>query len=115
MNSLVNKFIYMVPTRTILLFRFDIYTVNIVDDHKLLVELAASTTLSPAYSPILFDGIFKDTMKPTSDGRRRSIVFLVCGGFKISLAEMESYRVHLQHRSGSSGVTQINGRVVPLS
>ncbi|KAF9519992.1 hypothetical protein BS47DRAFT_1287756 [Hydnum rufescens UP504] len=87
---------------------------DFADDTKLLVELAASTTLTPAYSSVLFDSIFGDTMKPVS-GRRRSIVFIVCGGFKISPTDLETYRVHLLQTSGVARVAWVNGRSVPLS
>jgi len=57
------------------------------DDHKVLVELACSTTLSMAYKPQLLDTI----VPPRSDGRKRNVVFIVCGGFKIDLKTMAEY------------------------
>ena len=56
------------------------------EDHKILVELACSATLSAAYSPELFRKIV-----PQAD-KRTTIVFIVCGGFKISLADLEEYK-----------------------
>jgi hypothetical protein len=53
-------------------------------------------------------------MKPTSDGKRRVIVFVVCGGFKIDLVDVESYRVHLEKTDGIPRVAQVNGRSAPL-
>jgi L-serine/L-threonine ammonia-lyase len=59
----------------------------ITEDHKMLVELACSTTLTPAYKPSLFAHLV-----PTPPiSKERTAVFIVCGGFKISLDEMEEY------------------------
>ncbi|KAF9513027.1 hypothetical protein BS47DRAFT_1376820 [Hydnum rufescens UP504] len=83
------------------------------DEHKLLVELAASTTLTPIYSPVLFDGIFGDTLQPVS-GQRRTLVFIVCGGSKVSLADMASYRAHLEQMDGTMGQAWVDGFAVAL-
>ncbi len=56
------------------------------EDHKILVELACAATLSPAYSPALFRKLVPQTDK------RATVVFVVCGGFKISLADLEEYK-----------------------
>ncbi|GAW07424.1 l-serine dehydratase l-threonine deaminase [Lentinula edodes] len=61
--------------------------VAFADDHKALVELACSTTLAAAYKPQLLDAV----VPPRSDGRKRNIVFIVCGGFKVSLRELAEY------------------------
>ncbi|KAF8911945.1 tryptophan synthase beta subunit-like PLP-dependent enzyme [Gymnopilus junonius] len=63
------------------------------DDHKLLVELACSTTLVPAYHPELFDKLV-----PTKENEgRRVVVFIVCGGFKVDLkTALEYERLALQ-------------------
>ncbi|KAG5727582.1 L-serine dehydratase [Termitomyces sp. T112] len=58
------------------------------DDHKLLVELACSTTLTPAYKPAFFDRL----MPVKASGEKRTVVFIVCGGFKISLDDATEYR-----------------------
>ncbi|KAG6861718.1 hypothetical protein C0995_012722 [Termitomyces sp. Mi166 len=58
------------------------------DDHKLLVELACSTTLTPAYKPAFFDKL----APPKASGDKRTVVFIVCGGFKISLHDAAEYR-----------------------
>ncbi|KAI3601237.1 l-serine dehydratase l-threonine deaminase [Moniliophthora roreri] len=55
------------------------------EDHKLLVELACSTTLVPAYRRELLDKL----VPPKPD---RTVVFIVCGGFKISLPELQEYK-----------------------
>jgi len=64
------------------------------DEHKILTELACSTTLVPAYSRELFDKL----VPPSASGDPRTVVFVVCGGFKISLAEVEEYRVIVQSK-----------------
>ncbi|EKM82988.1 hypothetical protein AGABI1DRAFT_69092 [Agaricus bisporus var. burnettii JB137-S8] len=60
--------------------------VKFADDHQLLVELACSTTLVPAYHPILFDRM----VPPRS--KARCVVFIVCGGFKVSLSDAIEFR-----------------------
>lgn len=57
------------------------------DEQKLLVELACSTTLSPIYYPKLLDAVIH-----REKGHRRPVlVFIVCGGVGISLAELQEY------------------------
>lgn len=58
----------------------------------MLVELACSTTLTPAYNPALFGKL----IPPSSSGILKTVVFIVCGGFKISLEDLEEYRKILQ-------------------
>ncbi|KAJ3522750.1 hypothetical protein NM688_g8829 [Phlebia brevispora] len=58
------------------------------DEHKILVELACATTLASAYSPVLFNKL----VPPKPPGQRRTVVYIVCGGFKVSLAELEEFR-----------------------
>ena len=48
----------------------------------MLVELACAAALSPAYNPALFRKLI-----PPS-GKRVTVVFIICGGFKVSLEEM---------------------------
>jgi L-serine/L-threonine ammonia-lyase len=50
----------------------------------MIVELACSTTLTPAYEPALMSHLMA--------GTKKTLVFIVCGGYKISLDEMEEYR-----------------------
>jgi L-serine/L-threonine ammonia-lyase len=59
-----------------------------LDDHRILVELACSTTLTPAYKPALFDGL----VPRTDSAGLRTVVFIVCGGFKISLDNVAKYQ-----------------------
>lgn len=52
-----------------------------------MVELACAVTLVPAYSRELFEKLVPQ--KPS--GEPRTIVFIVCGGFKVSIAELAEY------------------------
>ncbi|KAI0818835.1 tryptophan synthase beta subunit-like PLP-dependent enzyme [Irpex lacteus] len=62
-------------------------SLQFADDHKLLIELATATTLSSAYSPQLFDKLV-----PAKQDTRRTVVFIVCGGFKIFNQDLAEYR-----------------------
>jgi len=58
------------------------------DDHKVLVELACSTTLVPAYRRALFEKLV-----PAEDpNQTRTVVFIVCGGFKVGLDDVVEYQ-----------------------
>ena len=63
-----------------------------IDDHKLLLELACSTTMSPAYSHELFWRIM-DPMSELSaeEKQRKNVVFIVCGGVKVTPDEFLGY------------------------
>lgn len=63
--------------------------VQFAEDHQTLVEPACSTTLAAAFSPELFNHLVPLTDKKAED---RTVVFIVCGGFKITLAEMAEYQ-----------------------
>lgn len=67
-----------------------------IDDHKMLVELACAATLCPAYKPTLFEHL----VPPTDDDR--VVVFIVCGGFKISLNDLVEYE-NIVEKELSSG------------
>ena len=81
----------------------------------MLVELACSTTLTPAYNPSLFAHL----VLSTSDIRNeKTVVFIVCGGFKISLDEMEEYReiVSASLKNGeNSWEVLYNGKILPVA
>ncbi|EJU00257.1 tryptophan synthase beta subunit-like PLP-dependent enzyme [Dacryopinax primogenitus] len=62
------------------------------EEHKMLVELACGTVLVPAYNPALYHTIL--AYHPTLENdpeTRRPLVFIVCGGAKISVKEIEEY------------------------
>jgi len=77
------------------------------DDHKLLVELSCSTTLVAAYKRELFDHLVppKDTERPS--------LFIVCGGFKVSLNDMIEYRVSVDSCADSFEV-HCDGEVIQV-
>lgn len=56
------------------------------DDHKFLVELACSATLVPAYKPELVARLV-----PPTGAEKKILVFIVCGGFKISQQDLVDY------------------------
>lgn len=58
------------------------------EDHKFLVELACATTLTPGYNLRLFDKL----IPKVEGGEKRTVLFIVCGGFKVSLDDMAEYR-----------------------
>jgi len=60
------------------------------DEHKMLAELACAATLTPAYEPGLVERLLEASDEP------KTVVFIVCGGFKISLEEMKEYRMAVQ-------------------
>ncbi|KAI9566515.1 tryptophan synthase beta subunit-like PLP-dependent enzyme, partial [Boletus coccyginus] len=62
------------------------------DEHKFLLELACSTTMSPAYSHELFWRIL-DPMSELSaeEKQRKNVVFIVCGGVKVTSDELSEY------------------------
>ncbi|EGO03864.1 hypothetical protein SERLA73DRAFT_69687 [Serpula lacrymans var. lacrymans S7.3] len=73
------------------------------EDHKFLVELACSTPLTAAYNRDLFSRLVPGTptslseasspdQKRENTNEKKTIVFIVCGGVKISLDEMKEYR-----------------------
>lgn len=73
------------------------------DSQKMLVELACSTTLAPAYKPALFEKLVP-VKQGSSVGSKRTVVFVVCGGFKISLDDVAEYRKELdQDLQGNGG------------
>nr|VWO94564.1 Zn(2)-C6 fungal-type domain-containing protein [Ganoderma boninense] len=81
-------------------------------DHKFLAELACAATLSPAYNPRLFRKLIPQTDK------RTAVVFIVCGGFKVSLAELDEYKgiVASEVAAGKGWDIAYNGEnfVVPM-
>ena len=57
----------------------------------MIVELACSTTLMPAYSKNLFERL----VPQKADGTKAVVVFVVCGGFKIALEDIAEYQTLL--------------------
>jgi len=76
--------------------------VSFANDHKLLAELACSTTLTPAYKPALFNKLL-----PAAPGGKRTVVFIVCGGFKISLDDVLEYRKLVDEEVAHGGAWKV--------
>ena len=58
-----------------------------------MVELACSTTLAPAYSPETFTRVMNEVCTSSfSPSVEKTVIFVVCGGVKVSLADMAEYR-----------------------
>ena len=63
----------------------------------MLVELACSTALSPAYHPEFFRHLLITGCNDArSGGKPQKVVFIVCGGVKISFEELEDYRREIE-------------------
>ncbi|KAI8998849.1 tryptophan synthase beta subunit-like PLP-dependent enzyme [Trametes punicea] len=62
--------------------------INFAEDHKILVELACSATIAPAYKPSIFNRL----MAKSRSNERTTVVLVVCGGFKISLDDLAEYK-----------------------
>ncbi|PCH37911.1 tryptophan synthase beta subunit-like PLP-dependent enzyme [Wolfiporia cocos MD-104 SS10] len=80
---------------------------DLAETHKLLVELACSTVLTPAYAPAILDQL----MPPKASGEARTVVFIICGGFKVTLKELEEYRqiIDADLRNGKEWDVACNG------
>ncbi|KZW00933.1 tryptophan synthase beta subunit-like PLP-dependent enzyme [Exidia glandulosa HHB12029] len=77
------------------------------DEQKILVELACATALTPAYNPALAKKLF-----PSSDGKRKTVVFIVCGGYKITLEDLVGYKAHLASDQVDTRRILVNGEEV---
>ncbi|KAG8928874.1 hypothetical protein FRC02_006369 [Tulasnella sp. 418] len=87
---------------------------SFADDHKMLVELACSTTLTPAYMPGMLGKLDLEkhfppgtgsastsmsTQEEPSERKKPVLVFIVCGGANVSLEELSEYRGLLKSKS----------------
>ncbi|KAH9057147.1 tryptophan synthase beta subunit-like PLP-dependent enzyme [Lactarius deliciosus] len=68
------------------------------DDHKFLVELACSATLVPAYKRELVTRLV-----PPTGAEKKALVFIVCGGFKISQQDLLEYSEIVRKDLGEGG------------
>jgi L-serine/L-threonine ammonia-lyase len=77
------------------------------DSHKHLVELSCAVSLSLAYKPSLLRRILPDA---------KTIVFVVCGGFKVSLEDIAVYQnVLVQESAKPSWTIHCDGRPLEVS
>jgi L-serine/L-threonine ammonia-lyase len=65
-----------------------------LDKHKIVVDLACRAALGPVYDSTLFANIFQRTSAP-QESQPRTIVFVICGGLKVNLADMLEYQADL--------------------
>ena len=75
------------------------------DEQKILVELACATSLTSAFNPILFNKL----VPPKADGSKRTVVYIVCGGFKISLSELAEFKTIVEADKASDWKVKCNG------
>ncbi|KAF8323168.1 tryptophan synthase beta subunit-like PLP-dependent enzyme [Clavulina sp. PMI_390] len=64
------------------------------DDHKTVVDIACGASLGMAYIPKLFNHIFAKELT-SSKAHKPTVVFIVCGGSKVSLKDMFNYQKHI--------------------
>ena len=70
-----------------------------------MVELACAATMVPGYSKELFDKL----LPPKPSGEPRNVVFIVCGGFKVSVAELIDYTKIVSAEASSHWEVACNG------
>lgn len=70
-----------------------------VNDHKSLVELGWSATLVPAY----YKPELVTRLVPPDGVEKKILVFIVCGGFKISLQDLVEYSEIVRKDLGAGG------------
>ncbi|KAH9053868.1 tryptophan synthase beta subunit-like PLP-dependent enzyme [Lactarius vividus] len=68
------------------------------DNHKFLVELACSATLVPAYKREVVTRLV-----PPTGVEKKALVFIVCGGFKISQQDLLEYSEIVRKDLGEGG------------
>ncbi|KAI0371720.1 tryptophan synthase beta subunit-like PLP-dependent enzyme [Pilatotrama ljubarskyi] len=80
---------------------------NFAEDHKTMAELACAATIAPAYKPTLFKRVVPEANKSAN------IVLIVCGGFKISLDDLNEYKriVEADCTAGGDWDVAYNGEV----
>jgi len=65
----------------------------LLDDHKMLTELACSTTLTPGYNHEFLLHILgpKFSALSAEERKKKRFVFVVCGGIKISFEDIKEF------------------------
>lgn len=69
----------------------------------MIVELACSATLIPAYYPELFNRLIPSR----ADDQPRNVIFIVCGGFVVSLRSMLRYQQAVDAQLQSSAIWDV--------
>lgn len=72
--------------------------IEFADEQKILVELACATALVPAFESRVAERLFNSG----GSGPKKTVVFIVCGGYKITLDDLEQYKAHLSTPSGKA-------------
>jgi L-serine/L-threonine ammonia-lyase len=83
----------------------------LIDDHKMLTELACATTLTPGYNREFLERILGPrflTLSP-EERKEKCLVFVVCGGVKISFEEMREFEKIVTAQGQSYWRVQISG------
>lgn len=82
------------------------------------MELACSATLSPAYNPMFFSALIEARKGDHRSERHpnSSIVFIVCGGVKISLEEIQEYKkiIEVSKYQSEHEECRVNGEVIQI-
>jgi hypothetical protein len=90
-----------------------------IDDHHFMAELSFSTTLVAAYVPdLLLQHILSPAPTPTSNGTHATppppnIVFISCGGVKVSLDDLAQYKSIIEASTPTVNV-RIEGKSVEV-
>ncbi|OSD02844.1 tryptophan synthase beta subunit-like PLP-dependent enzyme [Trametes coccinea BRFM310] len=86
---------------------------NFAEDHKALVELACAATIAPAYKPTIFHKLVPEARS----NKRGNVVLVVCGGFKISLDDLEDYKRIVAADIAEAGDWEVayNGEMLTVS
>jgi L-serine/L-threonine ammonia-lyase len=87
------------------------------DDHKVLTELACSTTLTPGYNRDFLLHILGPEFSALSpeDRKKKCLVFVVCGGVKISFEEIKEFEeIVAAAQAESYWCVQINGKNIQV-
>lgn len=78
-----------------------------------MVELACGAAIAPAYKP----SVFHRLVPRSTPDKPVTVVLIVCGGFKISLDDVEEYRriVQAEVSAGGTWDVAINGETFTAS
>lgn len=78
-----------------------------------MVELACGAAIAPAYKP----SIFHRLVPRSTPDKPVNVVLIVCGGFKISLDDVEEYRRIVQAEVSADGTwdVAVNGETFTTS
>ncbi|KIY65719.1 tryptophan synthase beta subunit-like PLP-dependent enzyme [Cylindrobasidium torrendii FP15055 ss-10] len=87
--------------------------VGFARDHKMLVEPSCAVTLAAAYQPKLFNSIVSPSPQ-NREAEERIVVLIVCGGFKVSAADIEEYDALLAKDKQPRAAVIGDGKVIEI-